>query len=135
MKGDAPAGSLEIGLRPKYLATIAGLPVEQDDRGIADAGEGIGDIGDAGTGEQIAVRTESHAADAAMIGAEARIVTEEDAAIHRPDFRATADMPLPQDSVQIAGYKKFAAGMEGDVVDMPLVARKFPPQRSVGDGP
>src|SRR5262245_7328051 len=49
---DAPGGALEVGLRPQELTALTGLPVEKRYRRFADAGEGVGDIGDAGAGEQ-----------------------------------------------------------------------------------
>ena len=77
VEDDAPRRPLEGGLDAQDLRALAGLIIEEDDRGIADAGEGVRDVGDAGTGEERAVGVEAHTADAAVVGPEGRVVAED----------------------------------------------------------
>ena len=70
MVGDAPSGAVDLVLGFELQNELAVGHVDQVDHGITDAGEGVGDVGDAADGELLAVAIESDAARAADVGAE-----------------------------------------------------------------
>lgn len=135
MIDDAPAGPLEGGLWPQNLRAVACLPIEEDDRWITDAGEGVADIGDACACQGGAFAVERHAADAAVIGAKGGIVTEQDAAIHGARLRSLGDVPVANDAVQVPGNQVLAARVKGNIVDMVLMAGESADKGAVGRGP
>src|SRR6185437_5146878 len=73
VKRHPPHRSLEAFLRLELLR-LAALPFEEDDERVADAGEGVGDIGNAGHGERRTVLVEGHRSGPAVMGHEGRIV-------------------------------------------------------------
>src|ERR1700704_1116763 len=101
MKGDAPTGALKGGLRAERLAALAARPIENDGRGIADAGEGVGHVGDAGDGELAAIGAKRHGADAADVGPEGVVVVEEGRGVELAHLLAAAHVPLLELALEI----------------------------------
>src|SRR5262249_544135 len=130
-----PAGALECSLRTKDFGAVAQTPVEQNDRRVADAGEGVANIGDAGASQERAVSIEGHAANAAVVGAEGRVVAEQYGAIHGPHQFAGLQVPLADIAVKIGGNEVHALRMKGDVVDVAIVAFECSDKREIGGGP
>src|SRR5207247_3569030 len=74
VNGHAPGGALEVLLGPQELLALTGLPIEEHHYRLADAREGVGDVGDATAGEPLAVGAERDAAGAADVRAEGLVV-------------------------------------------------------------
>src|SRR5262249_44962152 len=102
---------------------------------IADAGEGIRDIGDAGAGEERAVGTEGHAANAADVGAKSRVVLVEHARVEVAYGLARREVPLLHHPLEIGRDEMLAVGMEGDVVDVAGVAFESADELAVAGRP
>ena len=60
MDGNTPGDATKFGLGEMFDLLLATLPVEDDDRGIADTGKGVGNVRDAAAGDIFPVGTEGH---------------------------------------------------------------------------
>src|SRR5262249_30819340 len=76
-----------------------------------------------------------HAAHAAVVGHERRIVAVENAAIELPGLAAAGQVPLSHDAMQIRRDEERAAGMKRDVVNVPLMPFELADRREITDVP
>ena len=101
---------------------LAALPVDDDHRRITDAGEGVGDVGNAADGELGAVSVELDRPCPADVSLEIFVVAVHFLSLQLTREFAAGDFPIENVALQIRAGEMLAIGMKGDVVHSRLVA-------------
>ncbi len=134
MERHPPRCPLEVLLGPQ-LFRLARRPVEQQHQRLADAREGVRHVGDAAAGQDSAVGAEGHAAHAAVVGHERRVIMMQGGGVEFSLRRAFFDVPHLDDALEVGRRQEAAAGVEGDVVDVAGVPGQLAHRAAVAHRP
>ena len=97
VKSHTPADTLVVAIC-ELSNRFACLPVDQQDEGALDTGEGIANVRDPGTCEEATVGVEAHVTRSPHISREFFVVASHDACIEGPDVLAGLQIPDMQHS-------------------------------------
>ena len=120
MKPDAPGHAPRVDLQ--LLLELALLPVHQQHHRLVGAGKRVGDFGQSGHGQVLAVGTESHVAGTTHVRSELLVETPHELCFPLPGGLARGNVPLLDHPHQVKRRQTLAVGMEDHGVGIPLVA-------------